>query len=134
MPEPNHEDINAFNNVLKNHNYTLTYLRIESLHCSGDAASAAAQIQREEMEFYLNLNKMGRGRLLSTGQNNIASTEEWMNVISDQNDLSVLFYFLRKNPSLCLPEKTPPASLPGAHHIEADGNGAQEELFLEDGR
>lgn len=62
----------------------------------------------EHLEFQLSLNRMGRARLLApgslAGDHVLASTEDWMEAIANQDDPSVIFYFLQKNPSLCLPD------------------------------
>ena len=53
----------------------------------------------EEILFFLKVNQAGRKRLLSQG----AARDQWVQtLISHNDDLSVMFYFLSKNPTLCL--------------------------------
>lgn len=48
---------------------------------------------------------MGRARLLAAGQDaEQASSDDWMEAISNQDDASIIYCFLRKQPSLCLPD------------------------------
>ena len=59
-----------------------------------------------EICHFLMLNKLGRGKLLVKGTSgDMPTTDDWFGVISDEDDVSVVYYFLRKNPSLCLPGK-----------------------------
>jgi hypothetical protein len=52
------------------------------------------------IEFFLKLNRAGRGSLL--GESNKASPAEWVNVLATQQDcVSSLFYLLSQNPTLC---------------------------------
>lgn len=54
---------------------------------------------RPENEFYLDLNRRGRGRLF---ENDKAAKEEWVDaLIGARHDLPCLFYFLSTNPCLC---------------------------------
>ena len=53
----------------------------------------------EEIRFYLKVNQAGRKSLLAEG----ATRDEWVRTICTHNDdLSVMFYFLSRNPNLCL--------------------------------
>ena len=109
--------LSAFHAVLAHDCFTLTALNIESLNLGvsetgvnrgvirGNAVPDLATLgHTESINFFVKLNMMGRRRLLGSGQDHNTSTEEWMDVISDEDDVSVIFYFLGKNPSLCLPE------------------------------
>jgi hypothetical protein len=54
-----------------------------------------------EIDFYLRLNRAGRGDLLTEH----ATREQWVNkLISQKNDLSIVFSLLSMNPSVCLPD------------------------------
>ena len=111
------EDCVAFQEMLRDRNFTLTKLDIHSIYPSADSA-----ISVDAIEFYLELNSLCRERLMAPsedGQAKIASTDDdWMEVISNQFNLSIVYYFLRRNPSLCLAEKIAPAVVP----MEWDSN------------
>jgi hypothetical protein len=52
-----------------------------------------------KIEYYMRLNAVGRGPLLSSGQ---ANRVEWVNMlISVHDDLDCLFYFISMNPTIC---------------------------------
>ena len=53
----------------------------------------------EEIRFYLKVNQAGRKSLLAGG----ATRDEWVRTICNHNnDLSVMYYFLSRNPNVCL--------------------------------
>ena len=61
--------------------------------------SSADQSIKEKTEYYMRLNEVGRGKLLSDGK---ATREQWVEMlISVVNDLDCLFYFITSNPTLC---------------------------------
>ena len=123
-PAPNMDDLSAFHDVLKRDCLTLTELTVDQLDLgvgsvqprffnrllgqNNRGPSPAVQEHLTGITFYLMLNKIGRNRLLASAEEYLPSTDEWMDAISDQDDVSIIFYFLRKNPSLCLPEKAKP--------------------------
>ena len=107
----------AFSQILE-HNHSL---EAYSILCSPESKS-----YRDEMKFYLKLNKFGRGRLLGTtgGSSSLMSQndkqtqgertrtqlrrqyqvrkEDWIDVFGNVfDDLSCLYYLLSANPSLC---------------------------------
>jgi hypothetical protein len=54
---------------------------------------------KSKIEYYMRLNAVGRGPLLSSGQ---ANRVEWVNMlISVRDDLDCLFYFISMNPTVC---------------------------------
>lgn len=54
-----------------------------------------------EIDFYLRLNRAGRGDLLTEH----ASRSQWVDtMISQRDDLSIVFSLLSMNPSICLPD------------------------------
>lgn len=72
------------------HNYGLERLVV----------SSADQSIKEKTEYYMRLNEVGRGDLLTSGKS--ASREQWVEMlISVKEDLDCLFYFLNANPTLC---------------------------------
>ena len=61
--------------------------------------SSADQSIKEKTEYYMRLNEVGRGNLLASGK---ATREQWVEMlITVQNDLDCLFYFISSNPTLC---------------------------------
>ena len=65
---------------------------------------ASIQEHLKVIEYNLALNQKGRAQLLTRGQESSTPTEDWLDAISDEDDFSILYYFLRKNPSLCSPK------------------------------
>jgi hypothetical protein len=54
---------------------------------------------KEKVDYFIHLNEVGRGKLLSDGK---ATREQWVEMlISCNNDLDCLFYFTTMNPALC---------------------------------
>jgi hypothetical protein len=54
---------------------------------------------KSKIEYYMRLNAVGRGQLISSGQ---ANRVEWVNMlVSVRDDLDCLFYFVSMNPTLC---------------------------------
>jgi hypothetical protein len=71
---------------------------------------------RPQNDFYLKLNRLGRGRLL--GSANIHK-EEWINTLfKARDDLSCLYYLLSMNPSLCSNSVTSVEVTPTVHQGE----------------
>lgn len=63
--------------------------------------SSADQSIKEKTEYYMRLNQVGRGDLLSPS-NKSATREQWVEMlISVVDDLDCLFYFINVNPTLC---------------------------------
>jgi hypothetical protein len=61
--------------------------------------SSATKSIKEKVDYFMHLNEVGRGKLLSNGK---ATREQWVEMlISCNNDLDCLFYFTTMNPSLC---------------------------------
>lgn len=74
-------------NMLANRNYNL-----QDLDLVGWRASL-------EIRFYIKANQAGRRSLLAEG----APREQWVDtLISHKDDLSIMYYFLSRNPQLCL--------------------------------
>jgi len=79
----------AFCTMLRDHNTSLEFLTV------GWEDIGSSQEERE-MDFYLRLNRAGRGTLTDE-----APTETWVNfILHHSKDLSVLQYVLTRNPSL----------------------------------
>jgi hypothetical protein len=93
------------------HNYALKNFR--SLE---DDAELNAQT-----DFYLKLNRIGRGNLLQRAED--GSKQQWVDMLIQQkDDLDCLFYFLSANPSLCA---TAPPSIvhsSGMQNLQLDQN------------
>jgi len=87
-----HKSILAIQSVLRDHNFVLENLDIQDV----------------QTKFYLNLNRLGRKKLL--GEHCIAKDEmqiraDWVQTLgSCQDDLSSIYYFLSRNPMLCSTE------------------------------
>jgi len=77
-------------------NYLLKYLETQS---RSDTFSAPSQICRRKMDYYLKLNRAGRGELLVTDGSRIGWTQF---LIRGRDDLDLLYYTLLMNPSLCM--------------------------------
>jgi hypothetical protein len=61
--------------------------------------SSAATSIKEKVSYFMRLNEVGRGKLLSDGK---ATREQWVEMlISCRNDLDCLFYFTTMNPAIC---------------------------------
>jgi hypothetical protein len=91
------------------HNYTLKHFRILE-----DDAELDAQ-----KDFYLKLNRIGRGKLLQRAED--GSKQQWVDMLIQQkDDLDCLFYFLSANPSLCA--TTPPSIVhySGIQYLQLD--------------
>ena len=74
--------------MLRKSNYNLLHMDLVGLLAN-----------TEEIRFYLKVNQAGRKSLLAEG----ATRDEWVRTICTHNDdLSVMFYFLSRNPNLCL--------------------------------
>ena len=72
-----------------------------------------------EIDFYLRLNRAGRGNLLTEH----ATRHQWLDtLISQKDDLSIVFSLLLMNPSLCLPDTNA--------FMDVSSNGAAASLHL----
>jgi len=89
----------AFADALKE-NMALKALVLDWNHqvCRNSTSFHAVQ----EIEFYLDLNKAGRGAVLSR-KNPTTTRQDWVDALieNSSNRLDVLFYFIRANPSIC---------------------------------
>lgn len=84
------------------------------------------------LDFYLKLNRLGRGHLLAPADNQKPSHEDWVNaIVAGKDDLAAVDYFLRQNPLVCKPavdahyaKKAPAdAKKAGAHDVSIlEGN------------
>jgi hypothetical protein len=84
----NTKEVEAFSNVLQHDNYTLNSLEVRGIDPS-----------HGKIAFYLKLNHVGRTLLLRSG---LAKEKDWVDaIIRSRFNTSIVFYFLRKNPSLC---------------------------------
>lgn len=95
-PSVPEQEAKAFHTTLQEYNTTLQKLRVTSLQRTSNQVCRA---HWDATAFYLTLNRMGRKRLLGTAKP--ASTSEWIQAISFQEDPSIVYWFLRRNPSLC---------------------------------
>jgi len=85
-------------NMLRQSNYDLQQMDYVANSGDGDDGCHHAE-RKEEIRFYCKVNQAGRKSLMRKG----ATRREWMQTLSEHNDdLSVLYYFLSRNPSLCL--------------------------------
>ena len=64
-----------------------------------DDADADEENFQAQVHFFLRLNRLSRGRLLSA---NNAPTRKWIDILGEnREDLDYLFYMLSQNPSIC---------------------------------
>lgn len=89
-------------------NFTLQHLELPGhdnlcLHTTNtNNMSQQNDTQQGRLEFYLYLNRHGRGELLQSDDNCIACKRRWVeHLIQCKDDLSSLWYYLLANPSLC---------------------------------
>jgi hypothetical protein len=111
---PSPTDLQVFLDVLQNQNYTLKDL-IVARGTQWDADqrrhiptfnSQAVSAVYENIDFYLSLNRAGRASLLQEN----ATAEQLLQVIASQWSLSLVYYFLRWNPTLFLTGVPPPCA------------------------
>lgn len=98
----------AFETALQQHGTfsRLQKLRVEPWYprTSGEFDSPAFNQSLKAIDFHLAVNRTGREYLLSQAEK--APVEAWRDAIANQKDPSVIYFFLRKNPLLCLPDHT----------------------------
>lgn len=101
----------AFHDTFLAHNFALEELEISPRRIKvseppppaigGFSLWEKAQNHVTRIEFLLSLNLLGRGRLM--GPSARPSLDSWLECMANSTDLSVTYYFLRNNPSLCQP-------------------------------
>ena len=97
---PKTEELHAFCSALKNNNFVLKQMELAQRWSLFRVPEPAVPILAD-INFYLALNKLGRSKLFSPGNTVFAPPEEWIQAMADQDDISILYYFLSKNPALC---------------------------------
>jgi hypothetical protein len=101
---PTKQELDVLLSLLKSHNFTL-----ENLEFQKHTLDAESSKTLDEIKFLLRLNKHFDRKLLLAGS---ATPEDWANVIVRAKDeVSVVFYYLSKNPSLLL---TAAATIPSS--------------------
>ncbi|CAB9514708.1 expressed unknown protein [Seminavis robusta] len=93
----NHDIQEAMIDMLQENNMTLTEINVLLSSDNDNAAEDETFLQKQE--FFLRLNRLGRKRLLQLSP---ADRRPWIETLATvSNDVSSLFYFLSKNPTLC---------------------------------
>ena len=108
--EPRDADLDAFAEAMRE-NFALKRLELwkeyrwNSQDIDWEPIYEDRRVQQtfREIEFYLKLNVMGRYQVLAD-RNHTATAEEWLQKIADKEDVSVIYYFARQNPLVCLPK------------------------------
>lgn len=103
-------DLECFHEVMETSNYTLKKLQVAKETQWSDEDNTYVPIYQdkkvkeaaEKLDFYLSLNRAGR-HLLLADRDQAATPDDWLDAIADNQDLSVVFYFVRRNPFLGLP-------------------------------
>lgn len=86
--------------ILKDDNFDLEHCRIAARRrrAAGQETNSDADLYYRRAQFYLKLNRLGRRRLL---RGTDTSLDEWADVlVSKQHDTSIVYYLLRRNPSI----------------------------------
>ena len=95
-------ELAAFHAALEeNDGYVLTELKIQPWFPQAPDLSDTADFKSKlkGLDFYMTLNKAGRVKLLLS--KTTPATEEWIQAMSNHDDPGIIYYFLRKNPTLC---------------------------------
>lgn len=118
------EELAAFSTVLREDNHTLEnlflYQSLDALDLSEEVRARCSAYEKE-LDFFLSLNQKGRSKLLGKG----ASSEDWVDAISKEDDVAVIFYYLRKNPALSFSSPVLAANVQERAHLRTGANAAE---------
>ena len=95
------QELEQFASALRTHNFVLRELEVGQWTVQQTTEDSPEREHLQAVEFYLNLNQLGRQHLIANANNQGATHEDWMDAIANRDDPSVIYYFLRKNPSIC---------------------------------